>query len=63
MNIQGYSASATSGTALELVSLKMAKDQQEQQGQAAIQLLESAAEVPRPTSANPALGGTIDTFA
>lgn len=63
MEIQGANASATSGAALELVSAKLAKSQQEQEGRAALQLLESAADVPQPVSANPALGGTVNTYA
>ena len=63
MDIQGANASATSGAALELVSAKLAKSQQEQEGRASLQLLESAADVPKPTSANPAIGANIDTFA
>lgn len=63
MDLQGTSTSGTSGASLELASLKLAKNQQEQQGQASLQLLESAADVPRASSANPAIGGIIDTFA
>ncbi len=63
MDIQGASASGTSGASLEMASLKLAKGQQEQDGQATLQLLESATDVPKPTSANPAIGGKIDTFA
>ena len=63
MDLQGTSASGTSGASLELASLKLAKSQQEQEGQASLQLLESAADVPQPASANPALGGTVNTYA
>ena len=63
MDLQGASASGTSGASLELASLKLAKSQQEQEGKASLQLLESAADVPKPTSANPAIGANIDTFA
>ncbi len=63
MDLQGASTSGTSGASLELASLKLAKSQQEQEGQASLQLLESAADVPSTTSANPAIGGIIDTFA
>ncbi len=62
MDIQGASGSSTSGASLELASLKMAKSQQEQEGQATLQLLE-AADVPKTTSANSAIGANIDTFA
>ena len=63
MDIQGAGASGTSGASLELASLKLAKGQQEQEGKATLQLLESAADVPKPTSANPAIGANINTFA
>lgn len=63
MDISGASGSATSGASLELASLKLAKSQQQQEGQATLQLLESAADVPKPTSANPAVGANIDTYA
>ena len=36
MDLQGASASGTSGASLELASLKLAKNQQEQEGQAAL---------------------------
>ena len=63
MDLQGVNTSGTSGASLELASLKMAKDQQKQEGQATLQLLESAADVPRAASANSAIGGNIDTYA
>ena len=63
MDIQGAGASATSGASLELASLKMAKSQQQQEGQATLQLLESAADVPKPSSGNPSLGANVDTYA
>ncbi|MDC8833047.1 hypothetical protein [Alteromonas gilva] len=63
MDIQGAGASGTSGASLEMASLKMAKGQQERDGQATLQLLDSAADVPKPSSANPALGAKIDTYA
>lgn len=63
MDLQGANTSGTSGASLELASLKMAKDQQKQEGQATLQLLDSAADVPKTTSANPAIGANIDTFA
>jgi hypothetical protein len=46
-----------------LASLKLAKSQQEQEGQASLQLLESASDVPKSSSSNPALGANIDTYA
>ncbi|GEA12435.1 putative motility protein [Alteromonas sp. KUL49] len=63
MDLQGASTSGTSGASLELASLKLAKDQQKEEGQATLQLLESAADVPKSSSANPALGANIDTYA
>lgn len=54
---------ASSGASLELKALQLAKSQQEQQGQASLQLLESAADVPKATPANAALGSNVDTFA
>ncbi len=63
MDIQGAGASGTSGASLELASLKLAKSRQEQEGQAALQLLESAADVPPPSSGNPSLGANVDTYA
>ena len=63
MDLQGTSASGTSGASLELASLKLAKSQQEQEGQASLQLLESASDVPKSSSSNPALGAIVDTFA
>ena len=59
MEIQGGSSGAT----LEIKSLQLAKSQQEIEGQASLQLLESAADVPKFSSANPGLGSIIDTFA
>ena len=63
MDLQGASTSGTSGAPLELASLKLAKSQQQQEGKATLQLLESAADVPKPSSSNPALGANIDTYA
>ncbi len=66
MDLQGVNTSGASGASLELASLKMAKDLQKQEGQATLQLLESAAssaDVPKSTSANPALGANVNTFA
>ncbi len=63
MDLQGVNTSRTSGASLELASLKMAKDQQKQEGKATLQLLESAADVPKSTSANPAVGANINTYA
>ena len=62
MDLQGVNTSGTSGASLELASLKLAKNQQQQEGQASLQLLESA-DVPKTSSANPALGANIDTYA
>lgn len=62
MEIQGGSASGTSGATLDIKSLQLAKSQQKIEGQATLQLLESAADVPK-ASANPGLGSVVDTFA
>jgi hypothetical protein len=62
MDLQGASTSGTSGAALELASLKLAKNQQEQEGQASLQLLESAADVPTASAGSASIGGNIDTF-
>lgn len=59
MEIQGGS----SGASLEIKALQLAKSQQETEGQASLQLLESAADVPKSSSANPGLGSLVDTFA
>lgn len=63
MELQGANSSGTSGVSLELTAAKLAKSQQEQEGQASLQLLESAADVPKASSANPAVGSIVDTFA
>jgi len=63
MDIQGAGPSATSGATLELKALQLAKSQQEREGQASLQLLESAADVSSASSANGALGSIVDTFA
>ncbi|MFT2089590.1 hypothetical protein [Paraglaciecola sp. 2405UD69-4] len=60
MDISGASSSVAS--TLELKSLQLSKSQQEVEGQATLELLESA-EAPKTTSANPAIGSNIDTFA
>lgn len=63
MELQGANTSGTSGASLEVKALQLAKSQQEQQGQATLQLLESATDVPKASSSNPALGSNVDTFA
>ena len=60
MDISGTSAFSVSG-ALEIKSAKLAKSLQEQEGQAALQLIESA-DVPK-SSSNPGLGSIINTYA
>ena len=55
--------SGSSGATLEIKALQLAKSKQEIEGQASLQLLESAADVPKFSSANPGLGSIIDTFA
>ncbi|GAC32501.1 hypothetical protein [Paraglaciecola polaris] len=62
MEIQGGAASGSSGATLEIKSLQMAKSQQERDGQATLQLLESAADVPS-SSSSPNLGSVVNTFA
>lgn len=62
MELQGASASAASDASAELRTAKLAKSQQETEGQQSLQLLESAADVPK-ASSTPGLGGIIDTFA
>ena len=62
MEIQG-SNTAVSDASAGLRAAKLANNQQEQQGKATLQLLESAAGVPQASSANPALGSTVDTYA
>lgn len=58
INSAGGSSVAASNTSMEVVSAKLAKNQQEQEGQAALQLLSSAAQ-PVPSS-NPAVGQNIN---
>ncbi|MBF7071888.1 hypothetical protein ISG33_00560 [Glaciecola sp. MH2013] len=60
MDISGAGTSGVSG-ALEIKSAQLAKNQIEQEGQAALQLLE-AADVPQ-QSANSNLGSIINTYA
>jgi hypothetical protein len=60
MDISGISASSVSG-ALEIKSAKLAKNLQEQEGQAALQLIESA-DVPNSLS-SAGLGSIINTYA
>ena len=61
MDLSGAGQSSVSST-LEIKSLQLAKSQQKIEGQATIELLEAAA-APKVSSANPALGSNIDTFA
>jgi hypothetical protein len=60
MDISGTGASGVSGS-LEIKSALLAKSMQEQQGQAALELLEGA-EMPQ-SSSNPGLGSIINTYA
>jgi hypothetical protein len=62
MEIQGGNASGTSGATLEMKSLQMAKNQQKIEGQATLQLLDSAAGVPK-TASSGNLGSSVNTFA
>jgi len=59
MEIQGGS----SGASLAIKALQLAKSQQEEEGQASLQLLESAADVPKSSSGNPGLGSQVNTYA
>lgn len=63
MELSGASTSSVAGASTELRAAKLAKDQQEEQGKQALQLLDSTADVSKPSSANPAVGGNVDTFA
>lgn len=63
MELSGASASPVSDASVELRAAKLAKNQQEEQGQQTLQLLDSATDVPKSSSANPAVGGNVDTFA
>jgi hypothetical protein len=61
MDISGASHSSV-GSTLEIKSLQLAKSQQKVEGQATLELLDAAA-APKTSSANPAMGSNIDTFA
>lgn len=63
MELQGASTGVRSDASAELRSAKLAKNQQEEQGKQTLQLLDSATDVPKASSANPAIGSHIDTFA
>lgn len=63
MELQGASTAVRSDASTELRAAKLAKNQQEEQGQQTLQLLDSATDVPKTSSANPAIGSNIDTFA
>ena len=62
MEIYGAGGSHAANASAELRSAKLANNQQEKEGQQAVQLLESA-ETPKATSANPAIGGNVNTTA
>ncbi len=62
MELQGVNTSGTTGAPLEIKALQLAKENQERQGQATLQLLESAADVPK-VSSNPAIGSNVNTYA
>ncbi|MDC0602583.1 hypothetical protein OAP14_06080 [Aliiglaciecola sp.] len=62
MELQGVNASGTTGASLEVKALQLAKSDQEAKGQATLQLLESAADVPK-VSSDPAIGQNVNTFA
>jgi hypothetical protein len=61
MDISGASHSSV-GSTLEIKSLQLAKSQQKVEGQATLDLLD-AAEAPKASSANSAIGSQVDTFA
>ena len=61
MDISGAGNSSV-GSTLEIKSLQLAKSQQKVEGQATLELLDAAA-APKSSSANPAMGSNIDTFA
>lgn len=63
MELSGTSASHVSDASAGLRSAKLAKSHQEEQGEQTLQLLNSAADVPKTSSANPALGSNVNTFA
>lgn len=63
MELQGASTAVRSDASTELRAAKLAKNQQEEQGQQTLQLLDSATDVPKTSSANPAIGSNVDTFA
>lgn len=63
MELSGAGASHVSDASAELRAAKLAKSHQEEQGEQTLQLLDSAAGVPKTTSANPALGSNVNTFA
>ncbi len=62
MEIQGGNNPGTAGASLEVEALKLAKSNQEIEGQATLQLLESASDVPK-VSSDPAIGQNVNTFA
>ena len=62
MELQGVNTSGTTGASLEVKALQLAKSDQEAKGQATLQLLESAADVPK-VSSYPAIGQNVNTFA
>jgi len=63
MELQGASTGVRSDASGELRAAKLAKNQQEEQGKQTLQLLDSATDVPKTSSANPAIGSNVDTFA
>ena len=62
MEIQGTNNPGATGASLEIEALKLAKSNQQIEGQATLQLLESATDVPK-VSSNPAVGSNVNTFA
>ncbi|MGS2719230.1 hypothetical protein [Paraglaciecola aestuariivivens] len=62
MDISTAGTASSGNSTLEIKSLQLAKSQQKIEGQATIELIEAAA-APKVTSANPAIGSNIDTYA
>ena len=62
MEIHGGINPGSASASLEMEALKLAKSNQEIQGQATIELLESAADVPK-ASSNSTVGSNVNTYA
>lgn len=62
MEIHGSKNPGAAGASLEIEALKLAKSNQQIEGQATLQLLESATDVPN-VSSNSSIGSNVNTFA